>query len=315
MAKKVSVIIPNYNGKDLLYRNLASVINNCPGCEIIVVDDASQDKSVDLLKKKFKQVKLIENKKNLGFAKSINIAVEKSKGELILLLNTDVAPRKNFLDIAVKHFINKDLLAVALADFSHENGKIVKRGRGGVNFRKGFINHFKIESKSGDTLWVSGGSGIFDKKKFLILGGFDSIYTPFYWEDIDLSFRAWRLGWRCIFEPNAIVDHFHEEGAIKKSSSDFFIKTVSYKNQFIFVWKNVDDYFLIIQHLLWQPYHFLKALLKLDFAFFAGFFWALLQLPKLALNYQSAQPASPAKRGELPDYKLNVKEVLTKFER
>src|SRR3989344_2625549 len=289
MAKKVSVIIPNYNGKDLLYRNLASVINNCPGCEIIVVDDASQDKSVDLLKKKFKQVKLIENKKNLGFAKSINIAV--------------------------KHFINKDLLAVALADFSHENGKIVKRGRGGVNFRKGFINHFKIESKSGDTLWVSGGSGIFDKKKFLILGGFDSIYRPFYWEDIDLSFRAWRLGWRCIFEPNAIVDHFHEEGAIKKSSSDFFIKTVSYKNQFIFVWKNVDDYFLIIQHLLWQPYHFLKALLKLDFAFFAGFFWALLQLPKLALNYQSAQPASPAKRGELPDYKLNVKEVLTKFER
>lgn len=165
MAKKISVIIPNYNGKDLLERNLPSVINNCAGCETILIDDASRDKSVSLVKRKFRQVKVIENKKNLGFARSVNIAVEKSKGDLILLLNTDVSPRKNFLDIAVKHFKDKDLFAIALADFSHENGKVIKRGRGGANFKKGFVNHFKLESILQDTLWVSGGSGLFDKKK------------------------------------------------------------------------------------------------------------------------------------------------------
>ena len=306
---KISVVIPNYNGQDLLNKNLPKVIKTCPNCEIIVVDDASTDDSVDFLQKNFKRIKLIQLAKNKGFAHAVNEGVRKANGDLVLLLNSDVSPRANFLPPALSHFKNESdgwrIFAVGLADHSHENGKVIVRGRGGAIFDRGFVKHFALTSGSGETLWVSGGSGIFDKRKFLELGGFDTAFEPFYWEDIDLSFRAWQRGYRCLFEPRSKVDHYHDEGIIKKSKSEFFIKTVSYKNQFLFVWKNISDPILILEHLLWFPYHFTKALLTLDLAFFSGFIWAILKLPQLIFDYQ------------LPTthYQLLDQEVLSKFAR
>lgn len=324
MEKKISVIIPNFNGQTLLAKNLPKVIAACPECEIIVVDDGSTDDSVASLKKNFKKIKIIINKKNLGFVRSANIGAAAAHGDFILFLNTDVAPRTNFLESVLSHFnLRKhprgELFAVALSDQSHENGKIVVRGRGGAKFTKGFVNHFALKPQSGETLWVSGGSGLFEREKFLELGGFDPVFAPFYWEDIDLSYRARKQGMICIFEPEAKVDHFHQEGAIKKNHSAFFIKTVSYKNQFIFLWKNISDYMIISQHLLWLPYHFTKALLTLNLAFFLGFSWALLKIPQLIFNYQL--PASPAtcvdagaKRGEPTiNYQLSDKEIIDAF--
>lgn len=309
MEKKISVVIPNYNGSHLLSTNLPHIQAACQGCEIVIVDDKSEDNSVNLIEKKFKSIKLIKNKKNKGFAKSANIGAKNCTGDLVLLLNSDVRPKNNFLQPALRHFKSSkitNLFAVGLCDLSHENDKIVSRGKGGAKFTKGFVNHFAKKPISGETLWVSGGSGLFDKKKFLELAGFDSVFKPFYWEDIDLSFRAWRKGFKCIFEAKSQVDHFHEKGAIQKRYSVFFIKAVSYKNQYLFVWKNIDDYFLILQHILWQPYHFLKALIALDFAFFAGLIWAVGQIPQLIFDYRSI---------ELFNYKLSPKEVIEKFEK
>ncbi|OGD92754.1 hypothetical protein A2697_01160 [Candidatus Curtissbacteria bacterium RIFCSPHIGHO2_01_FULL_41_44] len=307
MEKKISVIIPNYNGKHLLGKNLPSVIKNCSNCQIIVIDDASTDESVDFIRKNFGQIKLIVNKKNSGFACSINIAVNKAGGNLVLLLNSDVSPRTDFLKPALARFENKlkrqPVFAVGLADLSHEDSKVVVRGRGGAVFDKGFVRHFAVLPEPGETLWVSGGSGLFDRRKFLELGGLDPIFAPFYWEDIDLCYRAQKSGLACLFEPKARVDHFHKEGIIRKKYSKFFIKTVAYKNQFLFVWKNISDYLMLTRHLLWLPYHFAKSLVIFDFAFFAGFFWAILKLPKLILNYQQ-----PETNHQLPD-----REVLKKF--
>lgn len=251
-----------------------------------MVDDASNDGSQDLIKKEFKKIKLITNKKNLGFGKTVNLGVEESSGDLVLLLNSDVSPRKDCLKAAITHFKDQKVFAVGLTDFSHENGKVIKRGRGGGSFKKGFLNHYKDEITSGETFWVSGGSGLFVKKLFLDLGGFDPVYAPFYWEDIDLSFRARLLGYICLFEPNSKVDHYHEEGAIKKTKRAFEIKTISYRNQFIFVWKNISDPLLILEHLVYLPYHFVKALAQKDGAFFLGFAKALAKIPQIVENPQ-----------------------------
>lgn len=287
-------------------KNLPKVISICPRCQIIVVDDASQDGSQDFVKNTFKNITLVKMPKNVGFANAIAEGVKKAKHDLILLLNSDVAPSDNFLKPAVAHFNKSNsekLFAVALCDRSHEDNKIISRGRGGASFEKGFVGHFPLPVQKGQTLWVSGGSGLFDKKKFLDLGGFDTIFAPFYWEDIDLSFRAWRAGFICIFEPASKVDHFHREGAILKQKSPFFIKVVSYKNQFIFVWKNISDYLLTVEHLLWLPYHFAKALITFDLAFYLGFLWALSKLPELVLATQLSMLKS----------QLSDREVLKKF--
>lgn len=286
MAKKISIIIPNFNGKSLLSKNLPAIVKNCPDCEIIVVDDASSDDSVNHVAKNFPKVKIIINERNLGFGKTANRGVEESNGELVALLNSDVSPRKDSVTAVSSYFNDNDVFAVGLCDLSHEKNRIIKRGRGGAKFKQGFVEHHAIPIKKGETFWVSGGSGVFDKEKFLELGGFDPVFAPFYWEDIDLSFRAWRRGYKCLFEPKAQVNHFHEKGAIKKSKSPFFIKITSYRNQFLFVWKNVDDYFLIIQHILWFPYHFLRTAICLDFAFHIGFIWAAARSWRLVINYQ-----------------------------
>ena len=313
MEKKISVIIPNYNGRQLLSKNLPNVIRICKNCEIIVVDDASNDNSVDFISKNFKKIKIIRLDKNRGFAWAVNTAVKAAAGDLIVLLNSDLAPKESFLKASLHYFKDPTIFAVGFADLSHEEGKVVIRGRGGASFKKGLLVHYKLPSVLGETLWVSGGSGIFDKKKFLDLSGFDKVFAPFYWEDIDLSFRAWQAGYRCVFESKSKVDHFHEEGAIKKSKSSFFIKTVSYKNQFLFVWKNISDPLWLIQHLLWLPYHFAKALLTLDVVFFVGFLWAISYLPRLIFNYSLFTLFDSSKIRSSIDYSLSDREVLSKF--
>lgn len=305
MEKKISVIIPNYNGQKLLSQNLPNVIKNCPECETIIVDDASSDESVNFLKKNFKKIKLIKNVRNLGFARSVNIGVKNAKGKLLLFLNSDVSPRPNFLSFAMSHFKDEKVFGVALADYSHEDGKIITRGRGRASFSQGFLVHSAADTTRGETFWVSGGASLVDRQKFQQLSGFDPVYAPFYWEDIDLAYRARKAGFICVFEPKSQVDHYHHEGAIAKFHSPFFIKTVSYKNQFLFVWKNISDPLFLMQHLLWQPYHFAKSLLTIDLPFFMGFFWALLHIPKLIFNSQFST-LNP---------QLSDREVLKKFEK
>ena len=307
MEKKISVVIPNYNGRQILAKNLPKVIENCSGAEIIIVDDGSTDDSTSFIKKKFPKIKLITNDKNQGFSKTVNRGVANAKGEYVLLLNSDVAPRNNFLKNAMSHFQNnhKNLFGVGLADQSHEGQKIVTRGRGGAIFKKGFLNHFAITPKSAETLWISGGSSLIDKQKFLELGGFDTIFAPFYWEDIDLSYRARKRGYICIFDAASKVDHFHEEGAIKKTKSPFVIKTVAYKNQFIFVWKNISDYLLILEHFLWLPYHMTKAIISLNLPFIVGFLWAVYQIPQLILSSER----------QTTNAQLTDKEILSGFDK
>ncbi len=306
MAQKVSVIIPNYNGRKILEKNLPEVIKNCPKCEIIVIDDASTDESVKYLKQEFKSVRVVTQEKNQGFSQTVNNGVRHAKSELVLLLNSDIVPRPGFLKILEKHFENEpNLFAVGISDDSHEEGKIVIKGRGGASFKMGFFTHYALPPIAAETLWVSGGSGLFSRTKFLELKGFDKAYAPFYWEDIDLSYRARKAGYYCIFEPESKVDHYHEEGAIKKTRSENYIKTISYKNQFIFVWKNIEDWLYCLEHLIYLPYHFAVALTKGDWPFFNGFFKASLQIPKLILNYHQ----------DLPRIIKTDREILSEFKK
>ena len=267
----ISVVIPNYNGVKLLEKNLPKVLDILKNykegkTEVIVVDDASTDKSVELLKRY--KVGTLAIPKNLGFSSAVNKGVSKAKGEIVVLLNTDVSPEKDFLRPLLGHFKDEKVFAVGCMDKSMENGKTVLRGRGLGKWEKGFLVHRRGEVDKTNTLWVCGGSGAFRKSIWEKLGGLNELYNPFYWEDIDLSYRALKSGYKIVFESQSIVTHEHEKGAIKSKYSEFQIKTIAYRNQFIFVWENATDYSLQFLHFVWLPYHFLKALARRDTAFY-----------------------------------------------
>lgn len=296
---KIDVVIPNYNGADLIKKNLSDVIRSFDGhkeISIIIVDDGSEEDdykklrtSVDLVNMSSKiPVVLIRKEKNEGFSSTVNLGVRSSKADIILLLNSDAVPYKGFLEPCLK-LIDKrpNLFGVGLMDVSVEGDKKVKRGRGVAFWKKGMLGHRRGEVDKKDTFWISGGSSIVRREIFEKLSGFDSLFNPFYWEDIDLSYRARKSGYEIEFLSESMVEHRHDEGSIKKHFSSSKVTSVAYKNQFIFHWKNITDFSLILSHFFWLPFHLLNATLKGDKNFLDGFFLALNKLPDIIKHRNS----------------------------
>ncbi len=276
-----SVIIANWNGKYLLQKNLANVLSIFAHEEIILVDDASTDGSTLFVKNNFPRITIVTKDKHEGFASTINYGVARAQGDIVILLNSDVRPTTNMLSILRKDFDNSNLFAVGFLDRSHEKGTIVTRGRGQAMWDKGFFIHWRGQSDKRDTAWVSAGSGAFRKKIWNILGGMDSLYNPFYWEDIDLSYRALKSGYAILFEPTCIVDHYHEEGMILHNYSENSINQIAYRNQFYFIWKNLTDPLFICAHIIWIPIRLIQSFIRGDSAMIVGFLSAFMHLPKV----------------------------------
>jgi len=244
---KVSIIIPNWNGKALLEKNLPSVItasNNLKNLvsEIIVVDDASTDDSVNFLKEKYnREIRLIKHTSNRGFSASVNTGVRMARSALVCLLNTDVTVQKDFLAHVFPHFKDNNVFAVSL----HEKGYGFSKGK----FENGFITHSPGGQPKGavETFWVSGGSGVFRRSQWLKLKGLDeALYVPFYWEDLDICYRAQKRGLTLYWEPKAIVVHKHES-TIKKLNHKY-VSRIQERNQLLFIWKNLTSQSLKKRH-------------------------------------------------------------------
>lgn len=281
---KISVVIPNWNGVYLMEKHLQNVINASPGAEIIVSDDVSSDGSVDYLKKHFPRVMVVTSPKRRGFAGNVNAGVAKATGDIVILLNTDVEPEKGYIQPLLSHFKDDDVFAVGCLEKSWENNRPILRGRGLAHWYRGFYVHSRGEVDGTNTAWVSGGSGAFRKSMWDRLGGMDTLYNPFYWEDIDLSYRARKAGWKTVFEPKSIVNHYHEEGKIKREYASDDIKRIVYRNQFIFIWKNSTDISLMLMHAIWAPIRLLQALLRQDSLMLQGYVGALGKLPSVFIH-------------------------------
>lgn len=288
----ISIIIPNYNGAKVLTKNLPHVLSSVKEykkgkVEIIIPNDPSTDNSKDVIAKFIASLqgttvigKTIDNlkKDESGFSKNVNRGVGLSTGDILILLNSDVRPHNDFLAPLLSHFSDNKVFAVGCMDESIENGKTVLRGRGIAYWARGFLQHNAGELDKTNTFWVSGGSGAFRRRVWGKLGGLDPLFNPFYWEDIDLSYRALKSGYKLIFEPKSKVVHEHEEGIIKAKFKPKQVQKIVYRNQFFFLWKNITDGKLLLSHVIWLPYHFVKALMRRDWVFFKGFFLALLQM-------------------------------------
>jgi GT2 family glycosyltransferase len=266
--KSVSVVIPNYK-KHPLVKYLPAVIKACSWAEIIVVDDASPDGAAEYLKKNFPQVKVIVNNVNERFAVSCNRGVKAARGEIVLLLNSDVAPKAGFLTPLLKHFEDKRVFAVSCLEIDNQ-GQFSGRNR--CRFKRGLMIHAAGPVRSGSNCWATGGSAAFDRKKYLELGGMDPIYKPAYWEDIDLSWRARQRGWRVLFEPKARVFHHHETTNVTVFGHKQ-MELMALRNQLLFVWKNIRGWKLF-EHFLWLPYHLTLTTWRTKGLFFRAFFQA-----------------------------------------
>lgn len=246
---KTSIIIPAYNTDWLLEKNLPVILkayhnkkNNI--LEIIVVDDGSADNSYSLVKNKFPEVKIIKHKINRGFSSAVNTGARLAKGEYLCLLNSDVLPEENFLESVYPIFENSKVFAVSLNEVG------VYSWTKGV-FRNGFIEHETGAKSDGlhNTFWVSGGSGIFKRKIWMDIGGLDEkLLSPFYWEDIDICYRALKRGYKLFWDPDAKVVHKHE--TTMSLLPKIYVERIRERNQLLFVWKNLTSRPMFRKHIV-----------------------------------------------------------------
>lgn len=245
---KISVVVTNWNGLPILQKNLETIIKNSPEAEeIILADDASQDESIifaQKIQKKYPQLKIISHKDNLGFGKNSNDAVNQSKGELIVLLNNDIYPHPKYITNALKHFDDPNVFGVGFAELGHENWAKFFWKNGYLQHQPGISDINKTHISG----WVSGGSSIIRKDIFQKLGGFDHVYQPFYGEDLDLGFRAWKSGYTLLWEPKSVVEHHHETTMSKFSLN--FLNYVKERNRLLNTWRNITDSHLLNQNKL-----------------------------------------------------------------
>ncbi|HCC84080.1 MAG TPA: hypothetical protein DEP87_00110 [Candidatus Pacebacteria bacterium] len=278
----VSVVIPNHNGVRLLEKNLPAVFKSLrAGDELVLIDDASTDESVLWIKTKFNcqqipsffsetelwqgsnskiTLKLLVNLKNRRFGMSCNRGVEVATHDYIFLLNSDVVPQSDVLTPLLAHFDpekNGDLVFGVGCLEVDSTDNTSQAGKQQLWFERGLFFHSKASNfNSGETAWVTGGSGLFSKSKWLAIGGFNAIYYPAYWEDIDLSFQARKRGWKVLFEAKARVEHNHET-----TNQTIFgqkkIAEMSWRNAKKFTWRN-GNFWQKLAFLLWQPYWWWK---------------------------------------------------------
>ena len=252
-----SIVIPNWNGLELLRANIPSVLNaaaKVPGTEILVVDNASTDGSADFLKAEYPEVNVLRLPTNEGFAGACNRGARAIKNDIVVFLNNDMRVEDNFLPALLDEFSDPLLFAASSQIFFADKSKTREEtGLTEVWWQKGALHvghrNDPLTKSAYPCAYPGGGSSAFDRAKFLELGGFDHLFHPFYYEDTDLGFRAWKRGWKVLYQPQSIVHHEHR-GTIGKKFSPEYIDTVVRSNSLLYCWKNIHSWPLLSSHLM-----------------------------------------------------------------
>jgi len=262
--RAVSVVIPNWNGRDLLEKYLPSVIDalaDSPESEIIVVDNGSSDGSAQFLDEHFPQVRILSLEQNLGFGGGSNTGFEAARHDIVVLLNNDMRVERNFLQPLLDGFTRDGVtdsktFAVSCQIFFSDPHKL--REESGLTegwWQQGALRvGHRLEPEIRELypcFYGGGGSCAFDRRKFLELGGFDELLKPFYLEDTDLGYLAWKRGWKVLYQPASAVFHEHR-GTIGKHFSDAYIQTVVKKNFLLFTWKNMHSWRWLGSHFIYS---------------------------------------------------------------
>ncbi|MFX1329788.1 MAG: glycosyltransferase family 2 protein [Promethearchaeota archaeon] len=212
----VSVIILNYNGRPHLkdcFNSLYNLDFDLDKVELILVDNNSQDDSLEFMENNYKDVKLIKLKKNYGFASGNNIGARKSNGKYIILLNNDTTVDKNWLSELVKVADSSKEIGIVASKIYYFNEKNIIDFAGSYGDRCLRTNHAgrnkpdsKAHSIQRNILYPCGASMLIKKELYSKIGLFDPAYF-IYCEDLDVGIRSWICGYKVVIAPQSKIWH------------------------------------------------------------------------------------------------------------
>lgn len=236
----LSVVIPNYNGETLFPQTLPPLFEALADSglphEVIVSDDCSTDQSVRWLQTNYPAIKVIAHTQNRGFSPTINDGIREARYSLVFLLNSDVKLTRHYFEPQLRYFEKPDTFGVMGRIIGWED-EIIQDAAKYPSFHGAKIkttgNYYAQQPAANDwlySMYLSGANALVSKSKLDQLDGFDALFAPFYVEDYELSLRAWRIGWKCYYEHQAVCRH-QVSVTIKNKARKNEINTIYYRNK------------------------------------------------------------------------------------
>jgi GT2 family glycosyltransferase len=225
MNRKASIIVVNWNGKRYLEECLSSLLaQTYSPHEIILVDNGSHDGSVDFVTERFSEVRIIQNGENLGFAAGNNVAIRIAQGDYIVTLNNDTRAEPDWLEELVRVVEADPKIGMCASKmlFYYHTGVLNSTGISldiaGIAWdRRGGERDEGCEREPVEIFGPCAGAALYRREMLNEVGLFDEDFFAYH-EDVDLAWRARSRGWRCMYNPQAVVYHVHSGTGMEGSA-------------------------------------------------------------------------------------------------
>ncbi len=298
---RCSVIVVNFNEREVL---LDCVESLCAAAsehdEVIVVDNGSSDGSADAVAAAFPQVRLVRLPQN-RYIFGLNDGLAVARGRYVAFCNNDMLVEAAFVEAALALFDEPDVFAVCARVIDRRGREQGTRTAG--LWKHGLLFYEPLAHSEVPTacFFAVGGQAFFRRDLLVALGSIDELLWPMYHEDIELSYRAWKAGYRVAYAPDSVCHHLggHTSGKVfTKVQLRAFVR----QNEILTVWKDVTDPWMLLEHLFFLPIRLAVAVIRRDQGTLRGFVSALGRLPR----------ALRARRQATRDAVLTDREVLAR---
>ena len=233
MSPLVSIVIPNWNGKKYLKDCLTSLQSQTHNnLEIIVVDNASKDDSVEYLQKNFPDTKIIQHSSNLGFGAANNTGISAAQGEYIMMLNNDTRLEPNCIEELIRSIERNKKYGACASKILLENEDNLLDVAGiavcldGLSIGRGRLESSDKFNDEEEVFFASDCACLYKKEMLEDIGLTNEVYDAdffAYADETDMGWRAQLAGWKCIYNPKAVVYHLHSASSGSYSSFKAFL--------------------------------------------------------------------------------------------
>jgi GT2 family glycosyltransferase len=226
---KTSVLILSWNGETYLpdCLNVVMAQSHAPH-EVILVDNASTDGSVELVAANFPQVKIICNDENLGFAGGMNVGLKEATGDIAVLLNQDTVVREDWLAELVKAMETDKHIGIAGCKILYPDGQTIQHAGGYLEYPLGLSHHYGYGDldqgqwdEQREVEYVTGAAMAIRREVLGRIGYLDEDFFPAYFEDADLCLRARQAGYKVVYVPTAALLH-HESTSTETVEQHYY---------------------------------------------------------------------------------------------
>lgn len=283
-----SLVVLNFDGEEVIEACLDSLSRSMsPADELIVVDNASTDSSLELLARR-SDISLIPLTRNT-FIFGLNEGLAQARGQFVAFLNNDIVVEEEFVERCLARFDDGENVFAVCPRILEMSG-IEQGSRTSGFWRRGLIFYEPLPHSPTptDCFFAVGGQSFFRREMLTEIGSIDPLFWPMYHEDLELSYRAWKRGWRVRYAPDAVAHHVggHSSRRVFTPSQ---LRSFVRQNEYLTIWKDITDRRLLAEHLALIPPRLAAAVCKRDWPTLVGFNRAIRRLPQVARSRRAAR--------------------------